>query len=234
MRAGGHGARPAQLILPLGFDGIRRRAEENWPDWITSTIENFSGGIFWRSVIICREGFPFFCVSATPGKAQAQMSGGRAKRRADLSASRGSARIWPATRRKPCIRRCKWSISSLWACSSRATRAGIPPACWTSICCLSMKKTGSGASATRKPWKSSNACGSRWASRSGTGTSPPPGIIPAFCAFQNIALGGLDTHGRDAVNTLTYLMLQAGIDVQMVQPSLSVRISKKNPEVLSG
>ena len=51
-----------------------------------------------------------------------------------------------------------------------------------------------------------------------------------FCAFQNIALGGLDTYGRDAVNELTYLMLQASIDVQMVQPSLSVRLSKKNPE----
>ncbi|MFR0876249.1 MAG: pyruvate formate lyase family protein [Bilophila wadsworthia] len=36
--------------------------------------------------------------------------------------------------------------------------------------------------------------------------------------------------GLDAVNPLSYLMLQATIDTQMVQPSLSVRLSRKNPE----
>lgn len=67
MRAGGHGARPAALILPLGFDGIRRRAEEKLAELDFNTIENFSRRDFWRSVIICCEGFPFFA-SATPGK----------------------------------------------------------------------------------------------------------------------------------------------------------------------
>ncbi len=51
-----------------------------------------------------------------------------------------------------------------------------------------------------------------------------------FCAFQNIAVVGLDRYGNNAVNPLTYLMLDAAIDVQMVQPSMSVRLSKKNPE----
>ncbi|BHH83496.1 glycyl radical protein [Desulforhopalus sp. 52FAK] len=51
-----------------------------------------------------------------------------------------------------------------------------------------------------------------------------------FCAFQNICLGGTGRHGNDLVNELSYLMLQATINLQMVQPSLSVRISHKNPE----
>ena len=48
--------------------------------------------------------------------------------------------------------------------------------------------------------------------------------------FQNVCVGGVDTNGRDAVNDLSYLILQATMDVQLYQPSLSVRYSMaKNP-----
>ncbi|MCC3866688.1 glycyl radical protein [Terrisporobacter mayombei] len=48
--------------------------------------------------------------------------------------------------------------------------------------------------------------------------------------FQNVCVGGVDICGRDAVNDLSYLILQATMDVQLYQPSLSVRYSlAKNP-----
>jgi len=48
--------------------------------------------------------------------------------------------------------------------------------------------------------------------------------------FQNVCVGGIDADGRDAVNDLSYLILQATMDVQLYQPSLSVRYSlAKNP-----
>jgi len=48
--------------------------------------------------------------------------------------------------------------------------------------------------------------------------------------FQNVCVGGVDETGRDAVNDLSYMMLQATMDVQLYQPSLSVRYSlAKNP-----
>lgn len=48
--------------------------------------------------------------------------------------------------------------------------------------------------------------------------------------FQNVCVGGVDTTGRDAVNDLSYMILQATMDVQLYQPSLSVRYSlSKNP-----
>jgi formate C-acetyltransferase len=48
--------------------------------------------------------------------------------------------------------------------------------------------------------------------------------------FQNVCVGGVDLLGRDAVNELSYMMIQATVDVQMYQPSLSVRYSiAKNP-----
>lgn len=48
--------------------------------------------------------------------------------------------------------------------------------------------------------------------------------------FQNVCVGGVDTTGKDAVNNLSYQILQATMDVQLYQPSLSVRYSlAKNP-----
>ncbi|MDD4753963.1 MAG: formate C-acetyltransferase/glycerol dehydratase family glycyl radical enzyme [Desulfitobacteriaceae bacterium] len=48
--------------------------------------------------------------------------------------------------------------------------------------------------------------------------------------FQNVCVGGVDETGRDAVNDLSYMILQATMDVQLYQPSLSVRYSlAKNP-----
>lgn len=48
--------------------------------------------------------------------------------------------------------------------------------------------------------------------------------------FQNICVGGVDCHGMDAVNPLSYMILQATMDVQLYQPSLSVRYNmSRNP-----
>lgn len=48
--------------------------------------------------------------------------------------------------------------------------------------------------------------------------------------FQNVSVGGVDTSGKNAVNELSYMILQATADVQLYQPSLSVRYSlAKNP-----
>ncbi|MEL7566047.1 MAG: formate C-acetyltransferase/glycerol dehydratase family glycyl radical enzyme [Dehalobacterium sp.] len=48
--------------------------------------------------------------------------------------------------------------------------------------------------------------------------------------FQNVCVGGVDETGRDAINDLSYMMLQATMDVQLYQPSLSVRYNlAKNP-----
>ena len=48
--------------------------------------------------------------------------------------------------------------------------------------------------------------------------------------FQNLCVGGVDYAGRDAVNDLSYMIIQATMDVQFYQPSLSVRYNAgKNP-----
>lgn len=49
--------------------------------------------------------------------------------------------------------------------------------------------------------------------------------------FQNLCVGGVDSNGRDAVNDLSYMVIQATMDVQMYQPSLSVKYNMaRNPD----
>ena len=43
--------------------------------------------------------------------------------------------------------------------------------------------------------------------------------------FQNVCVGGVDETGKDAVNDLSHMILQATMDVKLYQPSLSVRYS---------
>ena len=52
-----------------------------------------------------------------------------------------------------------------------------------------------------------------------------------YYPFQNVCVGGTTERGQDAVNELSYMMLQASMDVRLFQPSLSVRYNKgKNPD----
>ncbi len=49
--------------------------------------------------------------------------------------------------------------------------------------------------------------------------------------FQNLCVGGVDKNGMDAVNDLSYMILQATTEVQMFQPSLSVKYNlARNPD----
>lgn len=49
--------------------------------------------------------------------------------------------------------------------------------------------------------------------------------------FQNLCVGGVDENGMNAVNDLSYMVLQATMDVQMFQPSLSVKYNlSRNPD----
>ncbi len=48
--------------------------------------------------------------------------------------------------------------------------------------------------------------------------------------FQNVCVGGVDRTGGDAVNELSSMIIQATMDVQLYQPSLSIRYNlAKNP-----
>ncbi len=48
---------------------------------------------------------------------------------------------------------------------------------------------------------------------------------------QNVVVGGIDENGKDAVNALSWICLDAYADVRTVQPNFGVRIGKSTPEL---
>lgn len=52
-----------------------------------------------------------------------------------------------------------------------------------------------------------------------------------FPIGYNTILGGVDIHGDDATNELSYLMLDIFMDIKLPQPNLGVRISEKSPDL---
>jgi formate C-acetyltransferase len=53
-----------------------------------------------------------------------------------------------------------------------------------------------------------------------------------YTDFANINLGGLRPDGSDAVNELTYLILDVIDEMRLVQPSSNIQLSKKSPDRL--
>jgi formate C-acetyltransferase len=63
---------------------------------------------------------------------------------------------------------------------------------------------------------------------------PKVGVTAAesgtYTDFAQINLGGLTPDGSDAVNELTYLILDVIEEMRLLQPSSSIQVSKKNPD----
>jgi pyruvate formate-lyase/glycerol dehydratase family glycyl radical enzyme len=56
-------------------------------------------------------------------------------------------------------------------------------------------------------------------------------FVPGYARFQNVACGGITAGGQDGVNELSYMMIQATMDVRLAQPSFAVKYNKrKNPD----
>jgi formate C-acetyltransferase len=51
-----------------------------------------------------------------------------------------------------------------------------------------------------------------------------------YTDFANIGVGGLSIAGQDAVNDMSYMILDCINEMRLVQPSSNVQLSKKNPE----
>jgi len=51
-----------------------------------------------------------------------------------------------------------------------------------------------------------------------------------YTDFANIGVGGLTSDGLDAVNPMSYMILDCINEMRLVQPSSNVQLSKKNPE----
>ena len=51
-----------------------------------------------------------------------------------------------------------------------------------------------------------------------------------YTDFALINVGGVDAHGTDAVNDVSYLILDVVEEMQLIQPSACIQLSKRNPD----
>lgn len=51
-----------------------------------------------------------------------------------------------------------------------------------------------------------------------------------YVTFHGLTVGGVDDNGEDAVNDLSYMMLQCTMDLRMHCPTINVRVNRKTPE----
>lgn len=50
-----------------------------------------------------------------------------------------------------------------------------------------------------------------------------------YVTFHGLTIGGVDDNGEDAVNDLSYMMLQCTMDLQMHSPTINVRVNRRTP-----
>lgn len=55
-------------------------------------------------------------------------------------------------------------------------------------------------------------------------------IFSGYISFCGVTLGGVDDNGEDAVNELSYKMIQCTMDLRMNNPTTNVRFNKKTPD----
>ena len=55
-------------------------------------------------------------------------------------------------------------------------------------------------------------------------------FFSGYVAFHGLTIGGVDENGEDAVNPLSYMMLQCTMDLRMHSPTTNVRVNKKTPD----
>ncbi len=218
-----------QLILPYGFIGIKNLAEEKLAQLDFNNIENIEKANFWKSVIISCEGF-MILAKRHADKAREMMKTVNKERKKDLERIIDCCDYISEHAPKNFHQAIQTVYFVFVGLFIEGNAGGYSPGLLDQyllpfyqyekelgtlddtlleiIECFYVKSG-------EQIWYWNEGAAKHYS---------------GFCAFQNIALGGVDKYGNDAVNPLSYMFLQAAIDVQMVQPSMSVRINKKNPE----
>ena len=185
-----------QIILPLGFDGIRRQAEEHLKDLDFNQIENFARRDFWRSVIICCEGFSALC-ERHADMARALQVGADEQRREDLrrieAACRAIAHNPPSTFHEA-VQLVYFVFVGLFI---EGNAGGYSPGLLDQYLLPYYEKAQADGMSDEEILEIIECFYVKTGEQIWYWNEPAARHYSGYCAFQNIALGGLDTYGRE-------------------------------------
>lgn len=218
-------------ILPKGFAGIQQEAQELYDNADLTKVENYDKKAFWESSIIICEGLRILCRRHAEKAKELAQSENDVQRKAELEQIAFDCAYIadnPPETLRQALQVIHFVFMGLFMESNSAFSYGrmdqyLYPYYKHDIDngILDNEKV---LELLEAFWIKTNDAIWYW---------HEAGIrhFAGYCAFQNIQVGGLNrVTGLDGVNELSYLMLQASIDTKMIQPSISVGLSKKNPE----
>lgn len=218
-----------QIILPYGFVGIKEMAEKKLSELDFNNITNFEKAEFWRSVIICSEGF-IALAKRHADEARRLLDGADEERAADLRKIAETCDRLATGAPKTFMDAIQTVYFVFVGLFIEGNAGGYSPGLLDQYLLPFYKYEKEQGTSDEELLEIIESFYVKTGEQIWYWNEAAAKHYSGFCAFQNIAVGGVDKYGNDAVNPLSYLLLQAAIDVQMVQPSISVRISKKNPE----
>ncbi len=218
-----------QIILPYGFVGIKEMAEKRLNELDFNDITNFEKAEFWRSVIICCEGF-IALAKRHADEARRLLDGADEERAADLKKIAETCDRLAVGAPKTFMDAVQTVYFVFVGLFIEGNAGGYSPGLLDQYLLPFYQYEKEQGTSDEELLEIIESFYVKTGEQIWYWNEAAAKHYSGFCAFQNIAVGGVDKYGNDAVNPLSYLLLQAAIDVQMVQPSISVRISKKNPE----
>lgn len=218
-----------QIILPYGFVGIKEMAEKRLNELDFNNITNFEKAEFWRSVIICCEGF-IALAKRHADEARRLLDGADEERAADLKKIAETCDRLAVGAPKTFMDAVQTVYFVFVGLFIEGNAGGYSPGLLDQYLLPFYQYEKEQGTSDEELLEIIESFYVKTGEQIWYWNEAAAKHYSGFCAFQNIAVGGVDKYGNDAVNPLSYLLLQAAIDVQMVQPSISVRISKKNPE----
>ncbi len=218
-----------QIILPLGFSGIKKQAEEKLAEVDLSIIENIEKAEFWKAVVISCEGFIIMCERHAE-EARKLMNGASEERRADLQRISDVCDYIahnPPVDFHQAVQVTYFVNVGLFI---EGNAGGYCPGLLDQYLLPYYKYSKKQGMTDDEMLDILGSFYVKFGEQIWYWNEAATTHYSGFCAFQLITVGGLDRHGNDVVNPLSYMLLDAAIDVQMVQPSIGVRLSRKNPE----
>ena len=218
-------------LLPKGFKGIQDEAQALLDAVDLTVPANYEKRDFWQAAVIVNEGLRILCRRHAEAAEALAARESDPIRKAEPSTSLPTAPSSRTTLPPPSGRHSSRSISWFMACTWKATRRLFAGPHGSVSLPYYLRDRAEGILDDATALELIGVFLDRATTPYGTGTKRASSTM-RYCSFQNVCLGGLSTakQGRTASTSSRTLMLKATIDLQMVQPSVSVRLSKKNPE----
>jgi formate C-acetyltransferase len=218
------------IILKKGFRGIKERAEQKLKEMDYADISNFDKRKFWEAVIICCKAMKLLG-QRYADKAREMAEKENLKRKEEL------LRI---------AEMCEWvpwnSPRTFWEALQAIELTQI--ALWTEENCSSIcpgrmdqylyalyeKDLEEGKLTKAETQELIECMWIKMAEMIFTIDADSAMYFAGYQPFQGVTVGGLKRDKQDATNELSYMMVQASMDVRLHAPSLNVRIHPQTPD----